>query len=367
MKKQLHLFVMITILFSGSVFAQQEIQSTQFMLNPFMLNPAYSSVDDNMDFRTGYRNQWVGIEGAPNTYYTSVHGPIGKPRWARTHPGDFHNWHGTGMYILQDNIGAFRHTRINANYSYNIGLSKGINYGYEHHDGLRLSIGAFIGSNRFSVDKEILSKSKTPTSENIANTNTLNDPIYQSMTDNASFNALDMSLGAMLYYGEQYFLGISTTQLFQNSVTITEEMKMVRHYFVSGMAKLELNEEYYLIPSAILKVVKGAPMSYNLNLRLDWQDKLFAGLGYRSGDAIIGMIGSQIRWGEKVKSFRVDKHRYIVNFFYSYDYTISKLGKDSLTQPSKGSHEITVSFLLPPMFHERNAEDTWGWWKKKHN
>ena len=139
------------------VYSQQEPQSSQFMINPFIVNPAYSSVEDLAHFQLGYRKQWEGIDNTPSTSYLSFHAPINKPRWARTHPGDFHDWHGTGGVIIRDNIGAFNFTRIQANYSYNLGLSKGEDYGYYHVDGLRISFGANLGIDSYGVDKDALS------------------------------------------------------------------------------------------------------------------------------------------------------------------------------------------------------------------
>ena len=114
-----------------------------------------------------------------------------------------------------------------------------------------------------------------------------------------------------------------------------------------------------MIPSVILQLVNGVPPTANFTTRLDWQDKLYLGLGYRTSDAVTVLLGARIKWGEKIKNFRIDKHRYIVEVYYSYDFTTSRLGSREISQNSKGSHEITLAFLLPPMFHERNAEDTW--------
>ncbi len=214
--------IVCLIIFSAIIsingFTQQEIQSTQYMLNPFLLNPAYSSVDDNTDVKFGYRYQWKGIEGAPETYYASIHKPIGKARWGRTHPGDFHNWHGAGAYMIQDNLGAYRNTKVNVNYSYNIGITQGDHYGYDHSDGVRLALGMFLGWNTFSVDKQILSQSKTSGLTTFDNSNTIQDLVYQNMEEASSNSVLDFSFGGMLYYGEKYFVGLSSTQILERDI-----------------------------------------------------------------------------------------------------------------------------------------------------
>ena len=354
------IFLIILIVFHFLIGkAQQEIQSSQFMLNPFLLNAAYSSVDDNTDLKVGYRSQWVGIEGAPETSYMSLHGPIGKPRWGRTHPGDFHNWHGAGVVMIQDNIGAYRNIRLNANYSYNLKLTSGTEFGYNHHDGLRFALGVFVGMNQFNIDTDILSKSKKQGSGNIMNNNTVIDPAYLALSDDWTHASIDLSFGGMLYYEDAFYLGGSITQILENDIALGIDARFSRHYFITGLTKLEVSEEFYVIPSAILKMVSGAPLSWNANIRLDWKDNYYAGIGYRSSDAIILMLGTQIRWGEEIKNFRVSKNRYMMYLYYSYDYTVSALGNNDNLQFSRGAHEITLGFLLPPRFKERNAEDTW--------
>jgi len=340
------------------LWSQQEVQSTQFMINPQLINPAYSSTDNNLNVKVNYRNQWGGIEGAPSTGFLTFSTPVGKSRWSRTHPGDFHNWHGLGGAIITDQIGPYKNTKANISYSYNLKLIEGAKYGYDHKDGLRVSIGASAGINSYQINTDILSQTKSLDLSTSDHLPTINDPSFLELDDSRQ-SAFDMTLGGILYYDNTYFLGISTTQVLQDAVSQVDDISLARHYFISGTYKWAINEEYFVIPSAIVKLVKGAPTSINFTTRVDWQDKLYLGLGYRTDDAVTVLLGAHIKWGEKIKHFRVDKHRYLLDIYYSYDWTTSRLGKNSINQNSRGSHEITVAFFLPPMFHERNAEDTW--------
>lgn len=355
-----NIFIYLLVLLSASkAFSQQEIQSSQFMINPFLLNPAYSSMDDDLDFKLSSRKQWVGVEGAPTTNYMSIDTPLGKPRWAATHPGDFHNWHGAGFQLINDAIGPYSNTRVNLSYSYNLKLHNGANYGYQHKDGLRMSLGVQAGFNNFSIDGERLGSSKTNTGGLIENQSVGGDNTYNQLFYAGSQRTTDMNFGALVYYNQKYYLGFSTTQILEQNIRISDDTRLARHYFVLGQIKHQLTESSYLIPSFIAKFTPSAPISYEANVRYDYIDKYFFGAGYRRGDAISLMIGSELKWGEKIKNFRLDKHRYKVQFYYTYDYTVSKLNSKYLLGRSKGSHEIMIAFLIPPFFHERNAEDTW--------
>ena len=349
-------FLFIELVFCVSTFAQQEMQSSNFMINPFLFNPAYSSVDDNMDIKLGYRYQWVGLQGAPQTSYLSFHTPINKSHFTRSSGGDFHNWHGIGAVAMHDKIGAFSNMKINANYAYNLALTKGSGYGRNHKDGLRIALGAFIGWNHFNLNKDILAQKNTSGTTNVSNTSTLNDPTYQSLNHYSSQPVIDLNFGGMLYYQETYYIGVSSSQVLQSNTKISDGSNLSRHFYFTGLMKLQLNESFYLIPSVITKVTTGAPLSYNINTRLDWKDQVYIGLGYRSKDAVTGMIGTQVSWGSH--SSRT-KDKYSLNVYYSYDHTINGLGNSKYQQRSQGAHELTLSLLLSPLYRERNAEDTW--------
>ena len=71
-------FTLVLLLTSTWLMAQQRAQYSNFALNNYLQNPAITGIEDYTDIKLGFRNQWVGIEGAPRTYYFSAHMPINK-------------------------------------------------------------------------------------------------------------------------------------------------------------------------------------------------------------------------------------------------------------------------------------------------
>lgn len=345
----------IFIALSGSLFSQQEYQSSQFMINPFLINPAYSTSEDYVDLKASYRNQWQGVENAPQTTYISLHTPVGKPRWSRTHPGDFHNWHGTGMIFMKDDIGPYTFTRVQANYSYNIGLSAGKKYGYYHVDGLRVAIGTFLTYQNNQLNKKELTQSVSSSGGTVYNPLAGEDETLAGLPANQSnFN---MAFGGLLYYLEKYYLGVTVTQLF--GVEDDFNYTYAKHYYLTGTYKANLGQRSYLIPSVIAKKVFGTPWSYELNTRYDLDDTYFIGGTYRSQDAMAAMIGYRFNPDRKVLKFRERVSSFSFEVYYTYDFTINALRKKGLENRSNGSHEITLGILMAPKYKERNAEDTW--------
>src|SRR5687767_4886339 len=77
MKRILLVTALLVCLVSG-VGAQQRPQFSQYMLNQYIFNPAISGIEDYTEVKMGTRYQWVGLDGAPVTYYVSAHTPLNK-------------------------------------------------------------------------------------------------------------------------------------------------------------------------------------------------------------------------------------------------------------------------------------------------
>lgn len=58
--------------------AQQRPHYTQYVINPFLVNPAIAGIENYTDLKMGVRDQWVGLNGAPKTTYFTIHSPLGK-------------------------------------------------------------------------------------------------------------------------------------------------------------------------------------------------------------------------------------------------------------------------------------------------
>ena len=61
-----------------TVTGQQRPHYTQYVVNPFIINPAIAGIDNYTDMKMSVRDQWTGINGAPMTTYFTIQAPIGK-------------------------------------------------------------------------------------------------------------------------------------------------------------------------------------------------------------------------------------------------------------------------------------------------
>jgi type IX secretion system PorP/SprF family membrane protein len=325
MRRILYLFVVFAAGISLAS-AQQKPQYTQYVFNNLLLNPAVTGIENYTDVKAGYRSQWTGLQGAPITSYLTIDAPLGDnflqgdatafPAEGGINPSSrlyTQNYmaaephHGIGFEIVSDQTGPITQTTIDLSYAYHLGLT----------DRLNLAVGVAAGFNHINLNTSII---------------TLENPFDPAIA-NASTSQWkpDLSTGVWLYSSNYYF-GASVQQilpenLYYSSNNAYNQSKTVPQYFVTGGVKLFLNDDITLLPSFLVKVINPTPITYDINAKLSFQDKIWIGGSYRRDDSF-GVLA-----GINISSF--------INIGYSYDITTS-----ALNTVSNGTHEIVISLLL---------------------
>jgi len=285
-----------TFLVSTMVKAQQDPQFTHYMYNMSIINPGYATDNEGVINVGGlYRTQWVGAVGAPKTGTVFVHSPIAK----RVE---------LGLSIVSDAIGDVVHeNNIYADAAYVIPVSQNT----------KLSFGLKAGITLFDVD--------------------FNGFQYTDATPDDAFsenvNKTFPNIGAgAFYFSDHYYWGFSTPNLLttkhletKNGVKATGVEEV--HYFFTGGYVFDLSANTRFKPAFMTKAVSGAPVSVDLTANFLFNNKFELGAGYRVSDAVSGLAAFNI-----TPNLRVG---------YSYDYTLSNLGKFN-----SGSHEIFLLFDL---------------------
>ena len=99
-----------------------------------------------------------------------------------------------------------------------------------------------------------------------------------------------------------------------------------RHYFATAGVRLQLSDDWSVVPSVLVKAVNPAPLSVDINAKLKYQDLLWAGVSWRAFDSAVAMVG-------------LSYEQYTLG--YSYDAGLSKLAGYN-----GGSHEVLVGLRL---------------------
>jgi type IX secretion system PorP/SprF family membrane protein len=289
------LIIIVAVFFSAiwSADAQQLPLYSQYMMNGFLLNPAMAGCVDYTPVRITARRQWEGINNAPQTYAISGHTSLANGTM------------GAGGYIFADMFGPIGRTGIQGSYAYHLELPA-----IESKLGLGLSLTAF----QYKLDE--------------SNLNLLEDGDEAISYGVETSFVPDATFGAYLY-NYKYFVGFSGAQLIQYNVGINDnnDNRMIRHYFITAGYRIKAGEKFEIEPSVLLKGTENkSPFSLDFNIKGYFMKNYWAGVSYRTGDAVIAILG-----------VKVDKY-YIG---YAFDYTFS-----NIRNHSTGSHEIMIGINI---------------------
>ena len=280
------------ISFEGN--AQQDPQFTQYMYNMSVINPAYA-IDDLGMLKVGglYRNQWAGMEGAPETANFFAHTGFTERLEA-------------GLSIVHDEIGGIvKENNLYADVAYVLPVS----------ETSKLSFGVKAGVTFFDADLSQL------------NTTEAGDPAMQNISEVFP----NFGVGAY-WFGENYYLGLSAPNIFtakhlENETGLARLGEENIHYFLTGGYVFELNPNFKLKPAFMVRAVEGAPLSADITANVLLYNRFEAGVAYRFDETVSGLV-----------NFRVTPE---LRIGYAYDYTTGNLGDFN-----DGTHEIMVLFDL---------------------
>lgn len=311
-------------------YAQQQPYYTQYVLNPFVSNPALAGIETYWDVKLSYRDQWQGIEGAPQTTYFTVNGPLKKILYSKPTTGTVpppnpdprkkvratyaqkyksitpHG--GVGFVCYNDRTGPINRYIIQGSYAYHIGVTP------------KTSISVGVGGGVQGVSLN--------TNELDFGTSNPSDPSLIA-TGNVNDIRPDLSAGIWVY-SAFYFIGGSAQNLIPVKTMYgetTSEQVIKPHFILSAGYKLLINEEISFLPSTMIKFVSHAPINFDINAKVQYRDLLWTGLSYRHARTLAAMIGINVNS--------------TMNVGYAYDFMAS-----DLKYVNRGTHEIVIGLLL---------------------
>ncbi|WP_420321914.1 type IX secretion system membrane protein PorP/SprF [Flagellimonas sp.] len=295
MAKKIRLLIAIlTLSFGTAVHAQQDAQYTQYMYNTVSVNPAYAGSRGHLSIAVLYRNQWLGLDGAPETQTLNIHTPMG------------YRGVGLGISVVNDKIGPTSETYFDVDFSYTIRTSV---------DG-KLSFGLKGSAHMLDIRYSELDEFDI-------------DPQLQSQQDIQ--NKFSPNIGAGVYYHtERFYTGISAPRLLETThfdeASISEAKEQMNWYFITGYV-WDLNPFLKFKPTLLTKVVQGAPLQADISANFMLNEKFIGGIAYRWDAAFSGLVG-----------FRLSDEMFIG---LAYDREITDLGAATFND---GSFEIIVRY-----------------------
>jgi type IX secretion system PorP/SprF family membrane protein len=296
--KKLNIAFLFLVLFLQPVLSQQDPLSSQYMFNTLTFNPGVAGISGMICATAMNRQQWVGFKGAPSTTVFNIAAPVSP----------FKIKSGVGLLVESDNIGFNKNIILSGTYSYHLDLGTG-----------KLGIGISLG---------MLNTTITPTWQipsGDAHTPASGDPLIPENKE--SYVAFDAGLG-LFYKADKYYGSLSVTHINQPKIKFSKgEPYVSRHYYLTGGYTFQLpNPALEFLPS-LFAFSDGKVAQVTLTSLIRYNKKVWGGVSYRAGDALIGIVGFELFNG--------------IRLGYSYDFTISDMGNTS-----SGSHEFMVNYCF---------------------
>ncbi len=288
------------------VYSQQLPQFSQYFFNDYVINPAVAGASSNIDVRTNYRYQWIGINDAPRTYSLSFAMPLRKDNM------------GIGGYVYSDVAGPFSRTGAQGSFSYIFKITEKI----------KLSAALSLGLVQIGVDGQRLTLYNQ------------DDQILDGSVQRAIL--FDGKFG-MQVYSDDWFVGFSAPQLVQSKVKIANDPnlqngKLEDHYLLMAGYKYNVIDKVQVEPSILAKFVAPTPLSLDVMARLIYDKKVWLGASYRHQDAWSALIG-----------YTFQNH---LSIGYSYDITTS-----NLANYSQGTHELVLGLKFSKQSASKPASE----------
>jgi type IX secretion system PorP/SprF family membrane protein len=288
--------ILIIVIAGAELWGQQIPPLSQYVYNPYSINPAATGITNDLPIAFTYRKLWAGISGSPSIQYLSGNAGVYTAMAA-------------GVKFINYQAGPLRKTGAELTYSYHFQLNPD----------LKLSLGLSGLLYQFNLKKSEL------------NVEDPDDPIFAGTE---KMLVPDVSFGAYLF-ADDYFVGLAVPQLFNRNIDLKTDNvlqeKQVRHYYLTGGYNFTINEEIKIDPSLMIKFIEAGLYQVDVNVHARFHDIFLAGVSFRSSDAVVLQAG--FNYKEML-------------FGYSYDITISGLNASTF-----GSHEILLIYTLPGFVH----------------
>ena len=339
------LLIIFFVLIVTNVTGQSKPSYTQYVLNNYILNPGVTGIENYIDAKVSYRNQWTGINGAPVTGYFSIHGPIGKsdlktsatslavagdnPRgkdyWEQYAASEPH--HGIGMVVLNDKAGYINRWSVYGSYAYHKPVGKKTT----------LSAGINLGVSSVSLDRSKI---------DFANLDP-NDPAIGYA--NSELKKIKPEIGAGLWlYSNRYFAGLSVLNIIPGKYKFVKSNQYGTYYnpnfFATFGYRMNLNNDVNVIPSVMLQYWQPQLLGVHANLKVQYLDLIWFGGSYRFSDFVSGysaMAGLNL-----YNAFNI-----------SYSYEVATTSR--LKNYTSNTHELMIGFIIGNKYGDTCPRNVW--------
>ncbi len=290
--------IIILLGITSAVRAQYDAQFSQYFMTMGYYNPAYAGSKEDLNLLGIHRQQWVGIEGAPKSFFVSADMPLKLGA----------SNHGVGMILFTESIGLFQNTHIAGQYAFKSKLFGGT-----------LSLGLQLGIVNQSFDGTEARPSGNKDEAQIS------DPAIP----NALVEAMGVDINAGLYYtNKDFYFGVGAMHITQPELMLQENIftYIAGSYNLTSGYNIQLKNPLYEVQPSLFMKTDTRSFQTEVTGRLVYNKMFNGGLSWRVNESIIFLLGAS--FGN-------------IQVGYAYDFPTTPILKGS-----HGSHELMVRYKL---------------------
>jgi type IX secretion system PorP/SprF family membrane protein len=289
--KRINIFLVL-VLFVQTAQAQLESMYSLYRFNPQVINPSQSGSTANSEFILINRQQWMGLEGSPQTVSLTGNIKYGQNK-------------GIGIVLINDQAGPVKTATIAGDFAYHIKLSQDWN----------LSGGVRLGMSSMSVNFSALRLVSTV------------DPLFQG--DRSTGMKTNTGWGIKLSKGQDgLFFSIAQPRVLNYDFGAQNgAYKDVAYYYAMAGTKVKLNDAVNLYPSAMARLSPDAPTTWDVNVTANISNKFDVGASLRSQDSYGARFGVQVS----------------PKLYMGYVYEVPT---SALSKMASNTHEIALRFYV---------------------
>lgn len=316
------LLVVVLFAFPIAVHAQyipNNSQGYQFMT---LFNPAFSGIENFDELKLGYRYQWAGFgKNSPKFVNMAFHKRIKQPldmSYNSMRLSDFSSAnasrlpkgkrmvHSLGGNLFQSSVGIIQGIGGAVTYA--------VHYPITNYTRLAFGVTGLVENRKLDIGEVVV-----------------RDPDeYYNYLLRSSAAQTDLNFRAgFLIYGERYYFGASYLPVV-NVALKSSDMAMDEPFYrasFQGGLSFPATSEVAIKPSIIALLQMNNKLALDYNMKAYFQDKVIAGLSYRSVETLVVLIGFNVN-----ETFTAS---------YSYETSVGQFRKFN-----DGSHELVLAARL---------------------
>ena len=280
--------------------AQEDAITSQYLINPYYINPGAAGINDLHNFHAAYRTALTTLPNNPATYYASYNGMVGKKV-------------AMGALLLNDQLASINKYKMQLSYAYS----------WMSNADSRMGLGLNAEFHQLNLDEGVLTDQHQQQG----------DPYLTAAVEGAQY--FDATVGLYGIYKGKLFYGVTLPNLVRARLNEKTDEDLdafetaFKNYTATVGYRFDVKDyEFGVEPSVMVRKGYSSPVITDINLKAYFlKNKLVAGGTVRiiDGETLMGVL-----MGVKLGALRL---------YYQYD-----LSYQNTQKYHAGSHEFTINF-----------------------